>query len=32
VANAHPDVLEAVTRHTADNDSDGVAAVLETLV
>ena len=32
VANAHPDVLAAVSRHTAANDSDGVAAVLETLV
>jgi hydroxymethylpyrimidine pyrophosphatase-like HAD family hydrolase len=32
VANAHPDVLVAVSRHTAANDEDGVAAVLETLV
>jgi Cof subfamily protein (haloacid dehalogenase superfamily) len=32
VANAHPDVLAAVSRHAAGNDSDGVAAVLETLV
>jgi hypothetical protein len=32
VANAHPDVLEAVSRRTAANDEDGVAAVLETLV
>jgi len=29
VANAHPDVLAAVERHTASNDDDGVAHVLE---
>jgi len=29
MANAHPDVLQAVDRHTASNDEDGVAAVLE---
>ncbi|MGH8866927.1 MAG: Cof-type HAD-IIB family hydrolase [Actinomycetes bacterium] len=29
VANAHPDVLAAVTLHTAANDEDGVAEVLE---
>lgn len=29
VANAHPDVLAAVHRHTAGNDDDGVARVLE---
>jgi Cof subfamily protein (haloacid dehalogenase superfamily) len=29
VANAHPDVLAAVDRHTASNDDDGVALVLE---
>jgi hydroxymethylpyrimidine pyrophosphatase-like HAD family hydrolase len=32
VANAHPSVLAAVARHTASNDEDGVAAILETLV
>jgi Cof subfamily protein (haloacid dehalogenase superfamily) len=32
VANAHPAVLDAVTRHTASNDEDGVAVILETLV
>jgi hydroxymethylpyrimidine pyrophosphatase-like HAD family hydrolase len=32
VANGHPTVLAAVTRHTASNDEDGVAAVLEKLV
>ena len=31
VANAHPDVLAAVSRHTASNDEDGVALVLEEL-
>jgi Cof subfamily protein (haloacid dehalogenase superfamily) len=31
VANAHPDVLAAVTRHTAGHDEDGVAQVLEQL-
>jgi hydroxymethylpyrimidine pyrophosphatase-like HAD family hydrolase len=31
VANAHPDVLAAVIRHTASNDADGVAQVLEGL-
>lgn len=31
VANAHPDVLAAVTHVTAANDEDGVAAVLERL-
>jgi Cof subfamily protein (haloacid dehalogenase superfamily) len=31
VANAHPLVLDAVTRHTASNDEDGVAQVLEAL-
>jgi Cof subfamily protein (haloacid dehalogenase superfamily) len=31
VANAHPDVLDAVTAHTARNDDDGVAEVLERL-
>jgi Cof subfamily protein (haloacid dehalogenase superfamily) len=29
MANAHPDVLAAVHRHTASNDDDGVAVVLE---
>jgi len=29
MANAHPDVLAAVDRHTASNDEDGVAMVLE---
>jgi Cof subfamily protein (haloacid dehalogenase superfamily) len=29
MANAHPAVLAAVPRHTASNDDDGVAAVLE---
>lgn len=29
VANAHPDVLAAVAEHTASNDDDGVAEVLE---
>jgi hypothetical protein len=32
VANAHPDVLAAVDRHTASNDDDGVALVLEKLM
>ncbi|MGH3321279.1 MAG: HAD family hydrolase [Streptosporangiaceae bacterium] len=31
VANAHPTVLTAVTRHTPSNDDDGVARVLERL-
>jgi Cof subfamily protein (haloacid dehalogenase superfamily) len=31
VANAHPEVLAAVGRHTASNDEDGVAQVLEQL-
>jgi Cof subfamily protein (haloacid dehalogenase superfamily) len=31
VANAHPDVLAAVRLHTASNDDDGVARVLEPL-
>ncbi|HEX2316938.1 MAG TPA: Cof-type HAD-IIB family hydrolase [Thermomonospora sp.] len=31
VANGHPDVLSAVTHHTARNDDDGVAQILETL-
>ncbi|MGW6691578.1 HAD family hydrolase [Streptomyces sp. NPDC054961] len=31
VANAHPSVLAAVARHTASNEEDGVAAVLEQL-
>jgi Cof subfamily protein (haloacid dehalogenase superfamily) len=31
VANAHPDVLAAVGAHTAGNDEDGVARVLERL-
>ena len=31
VANAHPDVLAAVTTHTGSNDDDGVAQVLEKL-
>jgi hydroxymethylpyrimidine pyrophosphatase-like HAD family hydrolase len=31
VANAHPDVLAAVTGHTASNDDDGVARILEHL-
>ncbi|WP_405012227.1 HAD family hydrolase [Kitasatospora sp. NBC_01539] len=31
VANAHPDVLAAVARHTVSNEDDGVAAVIETL-
>jgi len=31
VANAHPDVLAAVPEHTAANDDDGVARVLERL-
>ena len=32
VANAHPAVLAAVSRHTAANDADGVALVLEGLL
>ena len=32
VANAHPSVLAAVTEHTASNDDDGVALVLEQLL
>jgi hydroxymethylpyrimidine pyrophosphatase-like HAD family hydrolase len=31
VANAHPEVLDAVDEVTASNDDDGVALVLETL-
>lgn len=31
VANAHPQVLSAVSHHTATNDDDGVARVLEEL-
>ncbi|WP_346011772.1 HAD family hydrolase [Streptomyces sp. SID3343] len=31
VANAHPDVLAAVERHTASNQDDGVAQVIEKL-
>ncbi|MGH3389497.1 MAG: HAD family hydrolase [Actinomadura sp.] len=31
VANAHPVVREAVTSHTAGNDDDGVAQILERL-
>ncbi len=31
MANAHPDVLAAVERHTLSNDEDGVAVVLERL-
>ncbi|AUG78695.1 hydrolase [Kitasatospora sp. MMS16-BH015] len=32
VANAHPEVLAAVSRHTVSNDKDGVAAVVEQLL
>ncbi|MFJ9693808.1 HAD family hydrolase [Kitasatospora sp. NPDC101183] len=32
VANAHPQVLAAVQRHTVSNEQDGVAAVLERLL
>lgn len=32
VANAHPDVLASVAKHTVSNEHDGVAAVIETLV
>ncbi|WP_345698267.1 HAD family hydrolase [Kitasatospora terrestris] len=32
VANAHPQVLAAVARHTVSNEHDGVAAVIETLL
>ncbi|MFE0460156.1 HAD family hydrolase [Kitasatospora sp. NPDC058965] len=32
VANAHPDVLAAVARHTVSNQDDGVAQVLETIL
>lgn len=32
VANAHPSVLAAVTEHTATNDDDGVALILEQLL
>jgi Cof subfamily protein (haloacid dehalogenase superfamily) len=32
VANAHPDVLAAVARHTLSNQHDGVAAVIERLL
>jgi hydroxymethylpyrimidine pyrophosphatase-like HAD family hydrolase len=31
MGNAHPTVLAAVDRHTAGNDEDGVARVLEQL-
>jgi hydroxymethylpyrimidine pyrophosphatase-like HAD family hydrolase len=31
VANAHPDVLAAVSDHAPSNDDDGVALVLEKL-
>jgi hydroxymethylpyrimidine pyrophosphatase-like HAD family hydrolase len=31
VANAHPIVLAAVGHHTASNDDDGVAQILERL-
>jgi Cof subfamily protein (haloacid dehalogenase superfamily) len=31
MANAHPDVLAAVVRHTLSNDEDGVAVVIEEL-
>jgi len=31
VANAHPEVLAAVTRHAGGNDDDGVAEILEAL-
>lgn len=32
MANAHPDVLAATTHHTAGNNEDGVASVIERLV
>jgi Cof subfamily protein (haloacid dehalogenase superfamily) len=32
MANAHPDVLAATPRHTASNDEDGVAVVIEELL
>ncbi|WNI19686.1 HAD-IIB family hydrolase [Streptomyces sp. ITFR-21] len=32
VANAHPQVLAATTRHTASNEDDGVAQVIEQIV
>jgi hydroxymethylpyrimidine pyrophosphatase-like HAD family hydrolase len=32
VANAHPQVLSAVSHHTGTNDGDGVARILEVLV
>ncbi|MER5638438.1 HAD family hydrolase [Kitasatospora sp. NPDC002227] len=32
VANAHPEVLAAVTHHTTSNDQDGVATVVEELL
>ncbi|KRV47233.1 hydrolase [Wenjunlia vitaminophila] len=32
VANAHPEVLAATTHHTASNDEDGVARVIESLL
>jgi hydroxymethylpyrimidine pyrophosphatase-like HAD family hydrolase len=32
MANAHPDVLAATTHHTASNNEDGVAAVIERLL
>jgi Cof subfamily protein (haloacid dehalogenase superfamily) len=32
MANAHPDVLAATARHTASNDEDGVALIIEELL
>ncbi|MFF3743615.1 HAD hydrolase family protein [Streptomyces kronopolitis] len=32
MANAHPDVLAATTRHTASNNDDGVAVVIEQIL
>jgi hydroxymethylpyrimidine pyrophosphatase-like HAD family hydrolase len=32
VANAHPEVLAATSRHTADHEDDGVAQVIESLL
>lgn len=32
MANAHPDVLAATTRHTASNNDDGVAVVIERIL
>ena len=32
MANAHPDVLAATTEHTASNEDDGVALILESLI